>query len=144
MIPTIRKTFDNPFQALRDFDRVVNRMWDQVEDTVSTAGFPVDIREENDQLVIEAELPGFRKDQIDVSVEQNVLTIDANRAVKADAAPESSKVHVHERRATQLSRRFTVPSTYDTTKVDASLADGVLTLRLDKREESKPQKIEVK
>ena len=144
MIPTIRKTFDNPFQALRDFDRVVNRMWDQVEDTVSTAGFPVDIREENDQLVIEAELPGFRKDQIDVSVEQNVLTIDANRAVKTDAAPESSKVHVHERRATQLSRRFTVPSTYDTTKVDASLADGVLTLRLDKREESKPQKIEVK
>ena len=144
MIPTIRKTFDNPFQALRDFDRVVNRMWDHVEDTVSTAGFPVDIREQDDQLVIEAELPGFRKDQIEVSVEQHVLTIDANRAAKADSSPECSKVHVHERRATQLSRRFTVPSTYDTTKVDASLADGVLTLRLDKREESKPQKIEVK
>ena len=142
MYPTLRRTFENPFQALRDFDRVVNRLWDGVEEGVGTAGFPVDIREDGDQLVVEAELPGFTKEQIDVSVEQGVLTIEAQRGTK-QANPEA-KTHLNERRYTHLVRRFTLPSAYDTNHVEAALAEGVLTLTLAKREESKPRKIEVK
>lgn len=144
MLPTIRRTFDNPFQALRDFDRVVNRMWDQVEEGVGTAGFPVDIREQGEQLVVEAELPGFRKDQIDVSVEEGVLSIEAERGKPTEADSDTAKTHDNERRYTRVARRFTLPSSYDPNSVDASLADGVLTLKLSKREESKPRKIEVK
>ncbi|MEO0515257.1 MAG: Hsp20/alpha crystallin family protein [Planctomycetota bacterium] len=138
----LRRTFDNPFQTLRDFDRVVNRMWDAAEEGVGTSSFPVDIREEDDQLVVEAELPGFAKDQIDVSVEQGVLSIEAQR--QTSETKSDAKQHLHERRATHYARRFTLPSAYDTNHVEASLADGVLTLSLNKREESKPKKIEVK
>jgi HSP20 family protein len=144
MHPTLRRTFDNPFQALRDFDRVVNRMWDQVEDSTGTAGFPVDIREVEDQLYVEAELPGFAKDQIEVSVEEGVLSIEAERSLPTDDAEHAGKTHVRERRTTRVARRFTLPQSYDPGSVDASLADGVLTLKLSKREESKPRKIEVK
>ncbi|MEM8739301.1 MAG: Hsp20/alpha crystallin family protein [Planctomycetota bacterium] len=142
MHPVIRRTFDNPFNALREFDRAVNRVWDQVEEGVGTASFPVDIREQEDQLIVEAELPGFTKDQIAVSVEQGVLSIEAER--QADHANHEGKVHLNERRYTHLARRFTLPSAYDTHHVEAGLADGVLTLALNKREESKPKKIEVK
>ncbi|MEM9882853.1 MAG: Hsp20/alpha crystallin family protein [Planctomycetota bacterium] len=141
MVPTIRRTFDNPFQALRDFDRVVNRMWDSVEEGVGTAGFPVDIVERGEHLVVTADLPGFAKDQIDVSVEQGVLSIEAKRDTIRD---DQDKPHVQERRATHLERRFTLPKAYDTTEIDATLDQGVLTLKLPKREESKPRKIEVK
>lgn len=142
MNATLRRTFDNPMQALRDFDRVVNRMWDTVEEGVGTTSFPVDIREENDQLIVEAELPGFGKDQIDVSVEQGVLSIEAQRPAREHET--NVKSHVHERRSTHYARRFNLPSAYDTNHVEAALADGVLTLSLNKREESKPKKIQVK
>lgn len=142
MNATLRRTFDNPFQALRDFDRVVNRMWDTVEEGVGTTSFPVDIHEEDDQLIVQAELPGFAKDQIDISVEQGELTIEAKRPAREPQA--NGKVHLNERRFTHYARRFTLPKAYDTKHVDAGLADGVLTLTLQKREESKPQKIHVK
>ncbi|MEM7624517.1 MAG: Hsp20/alpha crystallin family protein [Planctomycetota bacterium] len=142
MLPTIRRTFDNPFQALREFDRVANRLWDTVEEGVGTATFPVDIREEDDHLIVDAELPGFAKNEIDVSVEQGVLSIEAQR--ETAEAKTDAKVHLNERRYTHLSRRFSLPNAYDTTAVDATLADGVLTLKLAKREESKPRKVEVK
>lgn len=142
MNTALRRTFDNPLQALRDFDRVVNRMWDTVEEGVGTTSFPVDIREQDDKLIVEAELPGFAKDQIDVSVEQGVLSIEAQR--EARETKNDGKSHLHERRSTHYARRFTLPSAYDTNHVEASLADGVLTLSLNKREESKPKKIEVK
>lgn len=142
MLSSFQKTFDNPFQALREFDRVVNRVWDKVEDGVTSAGFPVDIVEANDQLVVTADLPGFAKDQIDISVEQGVLSIEAQRSQPEQSA--EAKTYAHERRTTQVSRRFTLPTAYDTTDVDAALADGVLTLTIAKREESKPRKVEVK
>jgi HSP20 family protein len=141
MLPTIRRTFDNPFQALRDFDRVVNRMWDNVEEGVGTASFAVDIREVDDKLLVEAELPGFTRDQIDVSVEQGVLSIEAQRKTETNG---NARTHLNERRYTHLARRFSLPNAYDTQHVDAALADGILKLTLTKREESKPRKIEVK
>lgn len=141
MMPSVRKTLDNPFQAFRDIDRVLNRVWDSVEEGVGVTGFPVDIREDNDQLIVEAELPGYPKDSIDVSVEQGTLTIEAERQTASNG---TSKHHVQERRSSRVARRFTLPKAYDTNEVDASYVDGILTLKLNKREESKPQKIQVK
>jgi len=101
----------------------------------------MDVIEANNQLVVTADLPGFAKDQVSVSVEDSVLTIAATR----DAVDHAeSTVHVRERRANDVSRKFKVPSSYDTTKVDAKLEHGVLTLTLPKREEKKPHSIEVK
>jgi HSP20 family protein len=109
-------------------------------DNAAAGTFPVDIREENDQLIVEADLPGYKKDQIDVSVEQGVLTIEAERTAVEN---QDSKRHVNERRYTRVARRFSLPQAYNTNEVSAKLEDGVLTLSLPKREESKPRKIEV-
>ena len=86
MLPTCRTQSSNPFSFFREFDRAVNRLWDEAPAlNVGTGTFAVDVHEADDTLVVEAELPGYRKDQIRVNVEQGVLTIEANRAAPDDA-----------------------------------------------------------
>ena len=147
MLPTVRRSLDNPFAMLREFDRAFGRA---LEDAPVFAGdtFAVDVYEQDDTLVIEAELPGYTREQVSVNVEQGVLTIEANRTTKEQAQGEQSvgtKPRHHLRERTEsVTRRFSLPSTYDTNQVDATLADGVLTLKLPKREEVKPRSITVK
>ena len=145
-------TANNPFAAFRDLDRVLNGVWSKVEEGVNNATkpgatptasgrFAIDVVEANDQLVVTADLPGFAKDQVNVSVEDDVFTIEAKR----EAVDHSdATVHVRERRVDEATRKFKVPAAYDTTQVDAKLEHGVLTLTLPKREEKKPHSIEVK
>lgn len=142
MVPTRRIT-ENPLSLLRDMDQAFNQAWTDLKGGVAAVrGFPVDIREVNDTLVVEAELPGFKKDEIDLSLEQGVLTIEANHS--GDSEHTQGDVHLSERRTQHLVRKFSLPSAYDVNQVEASLADGVLTVTLAKREEVKPKKIEVK
>jgi HSP20 family protein len=140
MLPAIRtrrSVLDSPFDLLRQFDRAIND-WD---DNVMGA-YPVDIREDHDALYVDAELPGFTKDQVDVSVENGVLTITAQRNAD-EKKTEQGQMHLHERRFTRVSRSFSLPNTVDTGKVDARLEHGVLHLKLTKRDEVKPRKITV-
>ncbi|MEM1446487.1 MAG: Hsp20/alpha crystallin family protein [Planctomycetota bacterium] len=144
MLPTVRRTLDNPFAMLREFDRAFQSA---VSDTPCVGEtFAVDVYERDDTLTVEAELPGYTRDQVRVNVEQGVLTIEANRSAKADANESDDKnVRRHLRERTeQVTRRFSLPSIYDTNRVDAKLENGVLTLSLPKREEVKPRSIEVK
>jgi len=144
MLPT-RRIVNSPFSVLREVDRALNNVWSEFEgDSGSATGtFPVDIREVDDKLVVEADLPGFTKDQIDISVEQGVLSIEANRQSEK-TEPDKGQAHVIERRYHHLARRFTLPSAYNTDEVDAHYDNGVLTVTLPKREEVKPRKIQVK
>lgn len=138
MLPTIRRT--DPFDMLREFDRALSRWPSWSEAELETGMYPVDIREDNDNLIVEAELPGFKHDEISVSVEQGVLTISAQRR----GEEQKGEQHLKERTFTRVSRRFSLPTSVDTDKVDAHLDKGVLTLKMPKREEVKPRKIEVK
>jgi len=140
MLPTLRTAFESPFDMLRDIDRQMSRAWREGNGPTA-AQYPVDIHENENQLVVEAELPGFRKDEVSINVEQGVLTIEATREPHKAEGEE----HLRERRYTRVFRRFSLPSSVDTTaEVDATLDSGVLTLRLPKRDEVKPRKIEVK
>lgn len=146
MLPTLRRNFRNPFDELqREIDGVFNRMWaDLGEETNGATGwgsYPVDIHENDDTVVIEADLPGFKRDEIDVTFEQGVLTISAERRTSQENKGEP---RLHERRYTRVTRSFRLPQSVDENKVDAKLQDGVLTLTLHKREEVKPRRIEVK
>ncbi|MCC6683063.1 MAG: Hsp20/alpha crystallin family protein [Phycisphaeraceae bacterium] len=142
MLPTLRRTYVNPFDLLREFDRGLQRCgWSGDEDGYTTAAYPVDVRETDDHIVVEAELPGFSKDDIDITLEKNTLSIQATR--KTETKPEGQE-HLTERRFNRVARSFTLPVPVDENKVDAKLADGVLTLTLNKREEIKPRKIAVK
>ncbi|MEO0586821.1 MAG: Hsp20/alpha crystallin family protein [Planctomycetota bacterium] len=145
MLPTAtnRRMFEGPFEMLRDFDRAFNRLVSHADDAnghALTASYPVDVREEESRFVVEAELPGFTKDQVEISLEDGVLSLTAER--KPAETPDGQH-HVRERRYTRVARKFSLPQSVDPNAVEAALADGVLTLSIGKRDEVKARRIEV-
>jgi HSP20 family protein len=102
----------------------------------------VDVHEDAESLVLRAELPGVRKEDIDISVDANVLTLKGER--KLEKEEQGRRYHRVERAYGSFVRQFQLSSNIDASKIDAQLADGVLTVRLAKREEHKPRRIDVK
>jgi HSP20 family protein len=133
----------------REFDTMLNR-WFGGRETNGNAGgylapYAVDVREDGDHIYVEAELPGFKKDEIDITLENQTLTIAAERRCESKQGGDGKKgdLLLHERRYSRFLRSFTLPPTVDEQTVNAKLTDGVLTITLNKREESKPKKITV-
>ena len=102
---------------------------------------PVDIYQSGDhELVLKAELPDMAREDIDITVENSVLTIKGQKQL-GDVKEE--QFHHVERRYGAFSRSFSLPPTVDTGKVGAEYKNGVLTVRLPLREEAKPRSIKV-
>ena len=153
MLPTLlrrRPSWQDPFDAMR---REMESMFGQamtpwsdnegeIEET--TAAYPVDIHEEDDTIHVDAELPGFKKDQVHVTLNQGVLRIVAQRTDEDKAKKKKGHRHLHERRYTRIERCFTLPTPVMESKVDARLDDGVLHLTLRKTKETQPSKIAIK
>jgi len=136
-----RPLWYSPLDTLReDFDQVLGRWFDQPE-APTTGLYPVDIREDKDNVYVEAELPGFTRDQIELTFENGVLSLVALRKPQEN---EKAQCHLNERRYTRVARSFTLPNTVDEQHIDAKLENGVLRLTLHKRDEVKPRRIEVK
>jgi len=133
------------YDPWRDFDSIMGRFLGNRENAGNVlAPYGVDVREDTDHIYVEAELPGFKKDEIDVTLENQVLTISAERnAGHTDDDGGKSGWLLNERRYSRFLRSFTLPPSVDEQKVDAKLADGVLTIVLNKREETKPRKVTV-
>ena len=103
---------------------------------------PVDIYQSGDQeLVLKAELPEMSREDIDITVENFVLTIKGEKKAAADVKDE--QYHHVERRYGSFSRSFSLPQTVDPSRVSAEYKNGVLTVRLPLREEAKPRSIKV-
>ena len=135
--------YDDPFQPLETrMNQLFRGMFESMGSDSGLGNYPVDVDEDDEKITIEAEMPGFKRDEIDVNVENGVLTIKAERSSKD--ASDGKKRHMAERRFTRVQRAFTLPRTVDGSEVDAGLKDGVLTLTLKKSEESKPRKIEIR
>ena len=101
----------------------------------------VDIYEtENREVVIKAELPDMKREQITVTFENNVLTLKGERAESEVSQHRFRRV---ERRSGTFSRSFTLPNTADATGITASYKDGILTVRIPQREEAKLKQIAV-
>jgi HSP20 family protein len=102
----------------------------------------VDIYEtDSHEVVIKAELPDVKKEDIGVTVENNVLTLTGER--KQEQSTKREQFQRIERRFGSFSRSFTLPTSVDAGQIAASYKDGVLTIRLPRREESKPKQISV-
>jgi len=147
MMPTLRRSGFSPFTDWESPLDLLTRHFDQLvpsrgEGTV--AAYPVDIREDDACFYVDAELPGFTKEQIDVTLENGVLSVSAERKIEGEPKPEQGEIHLRERRFSRAQRAFKLPTAVDENKVEASLKDGVLHLILHKREEVRPRKIEVK
>ena len=103
---------------------------------------PVDIFQTGDhELVLKAELPDMSRDDIDINIENFVLTITGEK--KALPEVKEEQYHHVERRYGSFSRSFSLPTTVDPNRVSAEYKNGVLTVRLPLREEAKPRSIKV-
>jgi|SRR5687767_8280947 HSP20 family protein len=103
---------------------------------------PVDIYQNGDnEVVLKAELPDMTREDIDVNIENFVLTVRGEKKLSNDVKEE--QFHHVERRYGTFSRSFSLPQTVDTGKVAAEYKNGVLTVRLPLREEAKPRQIKV-
>ena len=103
---------------------------------------PVDIYEtEQHEIVIKAELPGMKREDLDITFENSVLTLKGERKIEHEITRD--RFQRMERFKGSFSRSFTLPPTIDAANISASYKDGVLTVRLPQREESKPKQIAV-
>jgi HSP20 family protein len=101
----------------------------------------VDIFEEKDNLIVEAELPGLNREDFDVSVENNILTLKGER--KFEKKENTDNFHRVERSYGAFTRQFTLPQTVTAEGATADFENGVLRISLPKREETKARKIEI-
>jgi HSP20 family protein len=131
--------------AAMEIDRL-NRMFESAfsgEPLARGAWVPaVDIYETAQKdVIVKVDLPDLKREDIKVMFENNVLTIEGERKIAQDVQPE--QFHRIERGYGAFSRSFTLPATVDSARVDASYQDGVLTVKLPRREETRPKQIPI-
>ena len=138
-----------PFRELNSMQREMNRMFDaffrDVEDEVTgePTWYPsLDVKETADRVEVSAELPGMRKEDIKLSIRDNVLHLTGEK--KREDEEKDTNFHRVERIYGMFSRSITLPAHVEIDKVEAYFKDGVLRLILPKAEQEKPKQIEIK
>jgi len=121
----------------RDLDRLAQQI---VGTAARPATMPIDAYRDGEAFVVHLDLPGVAADSIDVTVEQNVLTVHAERT---RPSPEGVELLVAERPQGRFSRQLFLGETLDTDRLVASFDDGVLTLTIPVAERAKPRKVDV-
>ena len=145
---TLVTRFD-PFREMANLqahlNRVLNEPYSSAEarESLAAGSFqpPVDIYEDEQAIQIKLEAPGVDEKDIDIRVENNLLTIRGERKMESELKQEN--FHRVERLFGQFTRSFTLPSTVDAEQVKASYDKGVLTVRLGKKAEAKPRQIKI-
>lgn len=140
----------DPFRDLRNLQEEVNRLFTgNVGRTFDDEGIArgawspsVDIYENKDQIVLEAELPGMNREDFDLTVENNVITLRGER--RFEKKEDTDNYHRVERAYGSFTRSFTLPNTVTGEGAIADYRNGVLRVTLPKREETKARRIEIK
>jgi HSP20 family protein len=141
-----------PFRDLVSLQGRMNRLFDESYRGVGRAGAEedwaqgawspaVDIYEKDGNIVLKAELPGIEPKDVDVRVENNILTLKGERRFEEEVQKESYQRV--ERAYGAFTRSFTLPTVVDTEKIKAEFKDGVLRMTLPKKEEAKPKQISI-
>ncbi|MDH3636064.1 MAG: Hsp20/alpha crystallin family protein [Gammaproteobacteria bacterium] len=138
----------NPFQEFENLLSRYNRgggISTQQSSDLSFADWApsCDIEEEKDRYIIKADLPGVDKKDIDVKLENGVISIRGEKQVEKETG-KGTKRHRTERFHGTFARSFTLPDAVQDERVDASYKDGVLSLVIPKAEEAKPKSIDIK
>lgn len=126
--------------TMDEFDRMFSNFWDS---PVRSSKVPsVDVREEEDAYILEAELPGYEEKDVQVSVEKHVLKISSNHEEnKEEKKPEYL---LRERSVSSFERRFSLPEQVNEQEITGEFKNGILTLNIPKSPETKPKKIDIK
>src|SRR5205085_856141 len=109
----------------REFNRMMGRFWGTGSEVPSAlAPYAVDVHEDADHFYVEAELPGFTKDDVDITLEDGVLTLRAERKAETKQVNGNGRQPLHiERRWTRFERSFTLPTAVNESAVQAALND---------------------
>ncbi len=121
-------------------DRFFGRRTGDNDVSTRTWSPSVDIRETGDSMVFSVEVPGFEKEDLNISVDDGVLTISGERTIEESETKNYLRI---ERFYGKVYRSFRLPGTVDSENISANLKNGVLTVTLPKREEAKPRQIPV-
>ena len=135
-------TFNTGIDRL--FNEFMGRSLRQMEEeTAACAWTPaVNILEREEGIVISADLPGLKAEDVDVTVDNGVLTIKGERTL--EEVSEGETYHRVERSYGSFERSFSIPNSVDPKKIEARFTNGEMTITLPKREESKPRSVKVK
>ncbi len=138
-----------PFPEMSSMQREINRLFDgfmgNIENQEEMHGSwrpDVDIKETADAVVIMAELPGMQKQDIKLTIRDNMLQISGEKKQVSESKDET--YHRIERATGSFCRTFTLPSLVESGKVSATFKDGVLQVHLPKAEQAKPKEISIK
>ena len=127
---TLNRVFDQAFSG-----SLANRVWVPA----------MDVAERGDAYLVQAELPGVSPDQVDVSFEQNVLTIRGTKPASFDVASEGEvRVFAAERVHGSFERSVRLPEFVDADRIDANFANGLLTVTVRKAQAAQPRKITIR
>jgi len=138
-----RPRFEMPLSRLRDqLDQIFEQPDFTMSDLLGGPWMPaVDVLEGKDNLTVKAELPGFKREDLDVSIHENNLIISGER--KSDEERKEGEFYRSERFYGRFHRSIPLPGTVDAEKIHARYRDGVLTITLPKSEHAKAKQIEV-
>ena len=137
----------DPFREVVALQNRMNSLFGNLnqesENPLTTASFvpAVDVYEDEQKVVLKLEVPGIQEKDLDVSVENNTLTVKGERKFEKEEKEEN--FHRIERRYGSFYRAFTLPTTVDTESIDAKYDAGVLKLELKKKPEAQPKQIKV-
>jgi HSP20 family protein len=137
----------DPYREFRSLTNRLNRVFGttptrrEEEESLGTWMPPVDIAEDKDKIILTAELPGFKENDIEIQMEGNVLTLRGER--KFEEEKQGRNYHRVERSYGQFVRSFTLPNNVDRDKIKANFHEGILEVELPKREDAKPRQIKV-
>ena len=131
----------DPFRELASFFENFTEPGGKDQLSAGTFVPPVDVYEDEHNLVVKLEIPGVNENDLDVQVENNTLTVKGERKFEKEEKEEN--FHPIERRYGSFLRTFRLPNTIDSDKVEAHYDKGILKVSLAKREEAKPKQIKV-
>ena len=140
--------FTTPWRELDDLltnrlSRLADEGWAGMGQTPGGDWVPsVNVDESKDELVLSAELPGMTEADVEIELENNILTIKGEKL--QETREDESRVHLFERRYGAFLRSFTLPRTVNADAIEATFRNGVLTVHMPKVAEAKGRKISVK
>jgi HSP20 family protein len=128
----------------RLFDEFMGRSIRKMEEEVAACAWTpaVNILEREDAIVISADLPGLKAEDVEVTIDNGVLTLKGERTL--EEVTEGETYHRVERSYGKFERSFSVPNSVDPKKIEARFVNGEMTLTLPKRDESKPRSVKIK
>jgi len=140
---TLVGPFYRPTRLIEELEAMAREMWDTWRPVPfhGTLPYSLDVYREKDELVVKAELPGIKKKDLDISLEDDVLTIKAEK--KKEEVTEDTTYYTSERHFGHYLRSMSLPFHIDADKISATFKNGLLEIRLPKAEETKSKHIEI-